>query len=85
MITKPTAVHAPGDEHDTPDKPMYDVLAGTATGIRVQRLPSHLSLRPRTVLPAVRILNPTAMQNWRAGHETDSSSFTVDPVGAGVG
>jgi hypothetical protein len=85
MITIPTAVQALGDEHDTPDKPMYDVFAGTASGTRVQRLPSHLSLRPRAVLVVTRILNPTAMQNWRAGHDTDSNSLTVDPLGAGVG
>jgi hypothetical protein len=85
MITKPTVVHAAGDEHDTPVSSRYDVFAGLATGTMVQLLPFHVSLTPRMRLPVTRILNPTAMQNWRAGHDTDSNAFVVEPGIAGVG
>ena len=80
----PTAVQAPGAEHETPFKLDDTAPAGTAERWIRQRLPSQRSVSV-VPSPALFVPNPAAVQARADAHDTPTRPLLIDaPAGLGV-
>src|SRR5262245_55802581 len=73
-VDAPTAVHAVGDVHETPNNRLDGTPAGAGMVMTVQEAPSQRSAKGAFDTPSLNRRAPMAMHAFAAEHDTESSA-----------